>query len=639
MGDVTATPENSGIPPESRTSEHPLPIDINQNISYDSRADSGYASASHSPKTLEKTSNPSRVASSDRTGIVLFPPSSGDSLREFDKPVDTATIARFKDVLERVEGPLLHQLTKRSLKREPMALRLMVLGHTEDTAKAWIVVLCHEARAKRARKFFEQQHVKAITQPQDSSIPSFEVLVVGQSPKTRGGAINVCISNIERPRSLDTTLCGAPMKLVKGVESRIGTCGGLVKLTSREGDYVLYGMTAGHLTDQVKGTYDLNLTVADDDSDSNSDSLISDDEDDNEDLSVPNNPLDKRDPLVLGQASGLIKSLLSETPSPKPELWDNIGQILDPPVSDFPQRPHYYDWALIDIDDRLNYSVNQLGDDHSHRSGDFTVGTINFMESPRTRPVVMKSGLQGIQSGVLSSLPCRVLLGHGREFVDAYTLKLDGDAEIGDGDSGSWVLHASRLEVYGHVVASDTFGAGYVIPMTRSLEDIRQTFGMASVKLPTLLDVLCKRYLLDSQSSVSADPLALFRTALNPSTSDSENEISSGDEQHGLTMPSLTHRAYMRFQRMSKMADSLPDSGYASHLHSGPTSRLSSYPYRPLPTRPTSMADSPRDSGYASLAPSLPPSSGSSPKRWEESILAPEFEEDKMKSEKPRPDR
>jgi hypothetical protein len=103
-----------------------------------------------------------------------------------------------------------------------------------------------------------------------------------------------------------------------------------------------------------------------------------------------------------------------------------------------------------------------------------------------------------------------------------------------DGDSGSWVVHSSRLEVYGHVVASDTFGAGYVIPMTRSLEDIRRTFNMASVELPTLVDVACKAFTEDFQDGVNADLAAHDSTPLSPPTRSpptlSPPTLDSGDE-------------------------------------------------------------------------------------------------------------
>lgn len=428
MTEVSATSSDSGILPDSETGSSPPSTNFNPSTTLDgvvaSSADSGYASLSVSPSVLERTPKPSRVASDAGKGRVLCPLFGSGDLREFDKTVDTRTIARFKDVLERVEGPLLRHLKLRPFKREPMALRLMVLGQTEETAKAWMVVLCRETRTKRVRKFFEQQHVKNVIRPVDPSIPSFEVLVIGQSPKTRGAAIDVCIDNSGNLEALNATLCGASIKLVKDDDSQFGTCGGLIKLTSHDGNYNLYGITAGHLVDQLKGNFDLDPIEADDDSDS-------EDEDEDEDLRIPGNPSDKRESPVLRPACRLENPLLFETPLAKPESWNSIGQIFAPSVAKLPQHPHYYDWALIGVDDRHNYHPNLLGaveSDHKYRPGNFSVGAINFENSASTRPVVMKSGLQGIKSGMMSSLPCRVLLGLVREFVDVYTLRLDNNA-------------------------------------------------------------------------------------------------------------------------------------------------------------------------------------------------------------------
>jgi len=45
------------------------------------------------------------------------------------------------------------------------------------------------------------------------------------------------------------------------------------------------------------------------------------------------------------------------------------------------------------------------------------------------------------------------------------------------------------FEVHGHLVASDGFGDGYVIPILDTLEDVKQQFNAASVDLPSCLDV------------------------------------------------------------------------------------------------------------------------------------------------------
>ncbi|ETI28857.1 hypothetical protein G647_01309 [Cladophialophora carrionii CBS 160.54] len=514
-----------GVPPESTTGPQPAPISTSRgdtSAAFDGAAapstDSGYGSASLTPQPLEKTPKPCDVDGGGSAGRVLFIPAGSGNLKEFNKPVDAATIARFRDVLERVETPLLRHLEKRSVKREPMALRLMVLGRTEETAKAWIVVLCHETGAKRARKYFEQQHAKDVIRPKDSSIPSFDVLVVGQSPKTRGAAIEVYRGDPGAFPALSTTLCGAPIKLVNDTEYQLGTCGGLIKLTSHNGDYALYGMTARHLTDRLEGIDLPDSAAIADDSDRDSDHWALEDEDEDEDLGDPGNPFDASGPPVLGPACGLDERPLSGDPSPGPESWNRIGQIIAPNVTESPRNPQDCDCALIRIEDQHELYPNLLGGligDRHYRAGDFKVGAVDLMDSA-TLSVVMNSGVQGIQSGVMSSLPCRVWLCYGRDFVDVYTLNLENGAEIRDGDSGSWILNPSRLEVYGHVVASDIFGAGYVIPMTRSLEDIRQIFDMASVELPTLVDVACKALSTDSLDDEYADSAVLASSSRTP---------------------------------------------------------------------------------------------------------------------------
>ncbi|EXJ64909.1 hypothetical protein A1O7_01248 [Cladophialophora yegresii CBS 114405] len=567
-----------GVALEGTTVPQPRPISTqtgDASSAFDGPAgppvDSGYGSASLTPKPLEKTAKPCSVDSGGGAGRVLFLPSGRGNLQEFNKPVDAATIARFKDVLERVEAPLLRHMKKRSVRREPMALRLMVLGQTEETAKVWIVVLCHETGAKRARKYFEQQHVKDVIRPEDSSIPSFDVLVVGQSPKTRGAAIDVCIRDPMDPPGPITTLCGAPIKLVNGDEYQLGTCGGLIKLTFHDGDYALYGMTARHLTNRWDGVHSLHLAASEDDSDRDSDHWDHEDEDEDEDLSDPDDPFETPQPPVLGPACGL-----DERPSPENHLsssWHRVGQFIAPSAAQLPRNPQDYDWALIGFDDRHAFRPNSFGafegGHRQYRAGDFKVGVVDLMDSA-TFSVVMKSGVQGIQSGVMSSLPCRVWLGYGKEFVDVYTLNLENGAEIRDGDSGSWVLNPSRLEVYGHVIASDAFGSGYIIPMTRSLEDIRQTVDLASVELPTLVDVASKVFSEDFQGDDYADLAVVSsppRTPKRPVEQDDFEPEEARDFKRRFWSPTSVD-----LSTVGPTAYLPQDSGYVSQLPSAPRS-------------------------------------------------------------------
>jgi hypothetical protein len=55
------------------------------------------------------------------------------------------------------------------------------------------------------------------------------------------------------------------------------------------------------------------------------------------------------------------------------------------------------------------------------------------------------------------------------------------NSDILDGESGSWIIDEQTLEVFGHLVASDILGSGYVIPMRAILEDIGNHHGAYAV--------------------------------------------------------------------------------------------------------------------------------------------------------------
>ena len=64
--------------------------------------------------------------------------------------------------------------------------------------------------------------------------------------------------------------------------------------------------------------------------------------------------------------------------------------------------------------------------------------------------------------------------------------------DIQRGDSGGWVVEYLTLNVYGHLVASDVLGDGYVIPLLDTLEDIRERTHAQEVGLATGVDIACK---------------------------------------------------------------------------------------------------------------------------------------------------
>ena len=71
------------------------------------------------------------------------------------------------------------------------------------------------------------------------------------------------------------------------------------------------------------------------------------------------------------------------------------------------------------------------------------------------------------------------------------------------GDCGSWVVDPSTHEVYGHVVASDTMGDSYVVPLNATLRDMEEKLG-AAVSLPTEENVY-KWLLQHAEAAVEQD--------------------------------------------------------------------------------------------------------------------------------------
>jgi len=62
--------------------------------------------------------------------------------------------------------------------------------------------------------------------------------------------------------------------------------------------------------------------------------------------------------------------------------------------------------------------------------------------------------------------------------------------EIMDDDSGSWIVDEITGEVHGHLVASDMFGEGYIIPLHVTFEDMRSQLKLRAVTLPTAVDIV-----------------------------------------------------------------------------------------------------------------------------------------------------
>ncbi|KAF4508093.1 hypothetical protein G6O67_004519 [Ophiocordyceps sinensis] len=443
--------------------------------STDKGHDSGYGSQSGvSDEPSGKSTQGSSLGNDGDKGRLMPALRGLGNLREFDQSVNDATLSRFQHIHAQIENPLLSYIRrKRSTKKyRPMAVRLMVLGRSEHVAKPCIVILCPDKQAKTVRKFFNKDTVKTLCRPEDCSLPSFDVFVVGRPLEMKGAEEGVGVSVL---RGETETYCGAPITicLPSGAERRC-TFGGMLAAVSPNGDTKLYGLTAGHVLLDEDAETDM----------SGSESEASLDVLEKQHLPWSSRTASEDDTRAAQVAEGVDWDSPDMTTSSRALELTKLGCISkDSWRPKDGQHDAYYDWALIDM---LSYKPNRVGPKLSSTNFQHLVAATPGRSGNR-QPVLVMTGSKGLKQGSLSHLPSRVLLGHGQEFINAFILNVD--SEIVDGDSGSWVVDKKTLQVYGYVVASDAFGGAYVVPMVDALEDIKARLGLSSVRLATSMDI------------------------------------------------------------------------------------------------------------------------------------------------------
>ncbi|ERF74301.1 hypothetical protein EPUS_01988 [Endocarpon pusillum Z07020] len=458
--------------------------------------DSGYGSAVGSPRTDEQGASAQtqpqtepnqgfNAANQPKPTIV----GATRGLKKFEKEVDQSIIDRFQDVVERLEGPLFEYMRKSWRQPRPTAIRLMVLGKDEGDARPWIVVLCSQDQSKRIKRFFQQKFAKAVYCPEGPAEQRFEVLVIGQPPRPKAAnASPEMFDGLLSPalERIKITSCGTMVKLSVQDHVRFATLGGIIKVVNTDGSYNLYGLTAGHILDPPEAS------IESDQSDTSSE-LDEDEFSDEEDY------LDevRSNTDIFEHHSDLnedLNSSLRFVQNPKAtDTWSKLGTIS---LGSRQVQGCNRDWALIESIEpkfyRPNYLVGEVNNSQ-HRCKDLQEPTRDktAMRAPRKVVVNSESCSPKLRQGVLSKLPTMLMLPPARKFVRVYPLSMDYGSGIIHGDSGAWVVNDSSLEVYGHIVAGDTFGEVYVVPLWDTFDDIRREMNATSVSLATSVDILC----------------------------------------------------------------------------------------------------------------------------------------------------
>lgn len=380
--------------------------------------DSGYGSTTSTPHpkdTINRLRKPPQIPLLQKKGLHIS-----------NKPMEAVTKRRFNIVCLEIEKMLCKRL--REVKSVPgkyprISIRPMMLGtaDVDADAKPYMVVFCSKYVENEIQGFFHQSHVKCMCEPDDDGITSFKTLVIGDAPRLRASTADITVQCGAMNSLYDgtKTFCGTPIRLCDdNGHSRNATFGGMVRVTFDNGDYELYGLTAGHMIRDHQVVIDEQDT---DLADLNGGDMV--------DL-CPNE-----------KVGGTSKNLTRTTsPGSSTELSrddpdegcfcseHHLGKVLD--VGNFPVAGEqswtqpYLDWALFELN---AHRPNQLVvHGREHYKGDLHLPWTTSYPGTDEFPVAMLCASQGVKRGVLSTTRARVLLGPGDAFTDAYTLSLQG---------------------------------------------------------------------------------------------------------------------------------------------------------------------------------------------------------------------
>ncbi|KAL3608797.1 hypothetical protein FPOAC2_03807 [Fusarium poae] len=458
-------------------------IPTDHDSGYGGSRNPSHVSNSESQSGLDDQLTTSRSSSRARAQPRPQPTPPSDSvtqqatIRPIAKSIDEQTAKRASDVIEQLSGLLAECMLKsrkrkylsRSKRQLPaMSIRPVMLGTSIEDAKVCLVIFCSDEDGAHdtIRKFLRKSYVKDLYQPNDSSMCSFDVHIFGSSPTTKSGP------EVGIPRSEDMTFthCGMPIRIATegfDKDTIVATMGGLLQFDAPrwvDSSYRVYGLTVAHAIYP-----EINCDVSDDDNDF---SMSDDDSDeDNEDSS---NSSDTSCPTSLPQVDWGVSIEAEQTTRPGIPHPSLSRSVIAQPIaySSLSDTAAYRDWALFKFPTwEIPLEPNMLVVEGKPPA--LLKMPSSLLDVSSSRSVYIITGFSGVMDATISCGLSQILLQPGTQFVRAYIVELSNSTDIVEGDSGSWVVDASTLEVYGHIVATDMLSCCYVIPLVDIIEDIK----------------------------------------------------------------------------------------------------------------------------------------------------------------------
>ncbi|CZR62773.1 uncharacterized protein PAC_12670 [Phialocephala subalpina] len=562
--------------------------------------DSGYASRSSSQNSSPGGSEVGAVSFLDRAvggGGTLWPRPfrKAKPVRRYNKPIPQLTQERFSDLRE-LYAESLNQFTRGLPNCQGALMSLQVLGENEETAEPWVFVQCDKAIFKRVSNFFKQPLVKMDFEPPSPTdlSPRLRVLVHPLSPRqlagyknfsshyysfTEGGLIQIfsddsCVSS--------GTLCGTQIMNGSFPEHPKATLGGVIAVTDKQGRTKLYGMTAGHSF--LQGMHE------------DSQGEFSEDEEDDVYVDEDSFELDLSSFIGdIGMEGKLQLGGTGDTRNEKSVPWSKLGHLSV--ASHFYPKPGNLDWALMTLEQAVCLPNLLMSIFELQKFG------LCIFHATDKEVIVISS--RGALFGTLSQSWSYMMLPPGKVLVRTYILTLSNDEFFQSGDSGAWVVDTVTNEVYGHVVASDVFGRGYVVPICDLFEEIKNQLSGKLVSLPSKADFQ------NFQLQTAPDDIHRPETLPEPSISttgpsrqdfDLAFKVSIGPDnsvhRSKLFPPISESEEYLDYLEDSDVgvlpsSENKSDSGYAT-MHNSPDHTGSRLDYSPLPNDPFATRSSSR---------------------------------------------
>jgi len=168
-------------------------------------------------------------------------------LTRFEKDVNEEVSFYFEDIINRLKGPLLDDLRKSKRSFRPFAIRLLVLGVDESSAKPYVVVFCPACVRDLVENYFRRGTPKRLCQPGKDGPASFEVIVEGNPIRpTTSQHLHPTSVKTGHPISGRRRHTNTPLKIVGICGTRYATMGGYIIVVNKDEDPSMYGLTAGH---------------------------------------------------------------------------------------------------------------------------------------------------------------------------------------------------------------------------------------------------------------------------------------------------------------------------------------------------------------------------------------------------------